>query len=730
MALPTFPIKSKLSDIVNFIKLRQKSIIVAPTGYGKSVEIPSGLSENGKKVFVSLPTGLSINSLRHSQSIFHPELKVGILSENEEMLIGANIVYGTAWSIRKKILESKDHDINFCDYLIVDEAHTGNADNYLILGLLNYFKSLGKKVPTVVIMGATISESQFPDVKKEDRFIITLSDISTFKITEIYSTSLFNPKDKRLYQNMAENIISYNKLHSSDRENTPFMAFVPGKKEIGFLEQALLPHIERENITVVSISGSSTADIFKNIFKKSTSGRRKIIITTNVLETAITIEGTLMVFDSMLEKRLDPKRQGWLTTQYISKSSSEQRKGRTGRTSDGFVYKMITKSEYEKLPDYKEEEIYTIDLTHIIVELVTIGIDLLYILPEKVRTKIPEYLNKIKDLGLISLDNELTEMGIFFTEFNLTVEAYSILWWLIQVTNQLFYGIMVTAIINSISQQFYNFDLSDVETLNFEGDYLVKLNRHKEKYYQKYLGRSELHTLLNLFIEYFSKTADQINNKNFIRDWSTENKLEYKTVRRVINTFQDIISVLSKNRYSVPIPETAETSDTILDFMRPILRRVYKNKELMLDKEKGSSRYISVNSGEDGNVYKFSSIYEFNQYSISPPARILVIKDKVIPDKSLSKSRHFIEVSLNIEDYQLSDRVVTKTDLLLNYEIKLPKKYYIRTKGEVLSPDLIHVPIDYTKVVESYTAVPKMVEELYIPIGKTRLITVLNRNKK
>lgn len=727
--LPAFALKERLPEILAFINANDKSVIVGPTGSGKSLAIPAELSRNGKKVYVSLPTRLAIRSLKQSQDIFHPELDVEVLDETEESpnLENANIVYGTARSIRDKILAGVRGSpgtpgVTFCNYLIIDEAHTGSAENYIVLGLLDYIKRKGGIIPKIVIMSATLSQEQFQGIPRYD-----IPKSQPFDIEVEYHNKKYRPGDKGLYVDLASMVDFQHKRRTNtliDQKNLgSFMVFVPGKKEMDIVANALK---NTSGVNLILIHSSSSPDMFKRLYSPASPQVRKVIITTNILETAVTIEDVSVVFDSMLEKRSHPLYQGQLITQYISKSSADQRKGRTGRTGPGYVYRMITKSDYELLDEHREEEIYHVNLTGIILSLVIVGINPLEILPTTVHSKIPEYLTEVKSLGLLKVDNDLSDMGVFFTYFNLTPAAFASLWWVLQITSDIGVTLPLIAILHNINQPFLTFDLGETSA----EERAIKITRHKETYYKKFLGRSELHTILNMWNSFYIRCNGVISNKSILREWATENKVDYKTFRNIADTVIAVAAVLTKNNFCVTLPSmyTSKTSDAVLDFARPILRRTYALHELMLktggseeDATGGGERgtYTPVGSGKDKITYRFSRDQRLNTYDKDGyPERILAIKHT---DRGKSK---FIDVSLNVETYQLLDRVVVNPQLLSGYEVKEPRRHIVKITGPV-PESKVNIVIDYTKVGVPVEQIPKTMDQLYMPLMTKRMITLI-----
>jgi len=107
------------------------------------------------------------------------------------------------------------------------------------------------------------------------------------------------------------------------------------------------------------------------------NGKRRVVFTTNIAETSLTIEGVICVIDSGLEKQLryDPTSgMTRLETSAISRASADQRKGRAGRTQAGYCIRLWDAAKQQTLKDYQSEEILSAELTSMVLELISWGV--------------------------------------------------------------------------------------------------------------------------------------------------------------------------------------------------------------------------------------------------------------------------------------------------------------------------------------------------------------------
>ena len=144
--------------------------------------------------------------------------------------------------------------------------------------------------------------------------------------------------------------------------------------------------------------------------------KRKIIVSTNIAETSLTIEGVRIVLDTGKAKKMsfdNLRGINALLSEPISKSSADQRSGRAGRLASGFCLRLWSEAEHDRRMEYDSPEIGRIDLSEIYLNLAGKGIaieqiDLLSPVSEQSVSAAKE---RLKSLGAINDDNELTAHG-------------------------------------------------------------------------------------------------------------------------------------------------------------------------------------------------------------------------------------------------------------------------------------------------------------------------------
>lgn len=208
-----------------------------------------------------------------------------------------------------------------------------------------------------------------------------------------------------------------------DSEDGAILVFLPGWEDINRTRERLkASHYfnDPSRFSVIPLHSMVPSVEQKKIFIRPPPGCRKIILSTNIAETAITIDDVVYVIDSgrMKEKSYDPYNNvSTLQSSWISKASAKQREGRAGRCQPGICYHLYSKLRAASLPDFQVPEIRRIPIEELCLQVKLLNADY----------KIEEFLQKtldppiyetirnaiivLQDIGALSFDEKLTELG-------------------------------------------------------------------------------------------------------------------------------------------------------------------------------------------------------------------------------------------------------------------------------------------------------------------------------
>ena len=423
------PAYEKATEIITHIDENQVILITSGTGSGKTVLVPKfclhALNYTGN-IMVTLPKQIiAKKAAEYAADTLDVKLgeHVGYKyrgSNKKKKGSSPNILYATDGTVVAKLLE--DPVLEKYNSVIIDEAHERKIQIDLLLFLL---KNLLKKRPNfkVIIMSATIDSAIFESYYKSFRFThINVSGKTNFHIESHY---LPRPlKEDYLEKGIAliESIVK----KDGDEDNS-IIFFVPSISETLKVCQILAEKFP--SLYCVSVySGinreqeelAQSKDLFKKMFPEK---KKKVVITTNVAESSLTIDGAKYVIDCGYEigSTYDPEiNSDIISKNVISKAQVKQRMGRTGRTGPGECFHLYTRGEFDKMPEYPLASILRSNLYNEIFKLFKLGrkmnLDrIVKMLSEFIEPPEKKYVLKAVDsltkLRLVSSNKTLSSLG-------------------------------------------------------------------------------------------------------------------------------------------------------------------------------------------------------------------------------------------------------------------------------------------------------------------------------
>jgi len=208
-----------------------------------------------------------------------------------------------------------------------------------------------------------------------------------------------------------------------DSNEGAILVFLPGWEDINQTRERLFasPFFrDSSRFLVLSLHSMIPSSEQKKVFKRPPAGVRKIILSTNIAETAVTIDDVVFVIDSgrMKEKSYDPYNNvSTLHASWVSKASARQREGRAGRCQPGTCYHLYSRFRASSLPDYQIPEIKRMPIEELClqVKLLDSNCRIADFLKKTLDPPIPETVGNaiavLQDLGALTQDEQLTELG-------------------------------------------------------------------------------------------------------------------------------------------------------------------------------------------------------------------------------------------------------------------------------------------------------------------------------
>lgn len=220
------------------------------------------------------------------------------------------------------------------------------------------------------------------------------------------------------------------------------LVFLPGWGDIDQLNKRLTQDLGSDRFLILPLHSQVSSWEQQQIFEPAPEGKRKIVLTTNIAEASITVEGTEFVIDSGRAKEVsyDPYLQvGTLTTSWISQASAKQRAGRAGRTQGGLCFHLMCRERFDKLDEFLPPELLRSPLED---SALTAKLMLLQMgskekvssflakapsPPEEVAIK--NSLQLLVELGAFTANEDLTALGQHLTDSQLPPRlAKTVLW--------------------------------------------------------------------------------------------------------------------------------------------------------------------------------------------------------------------------------------------------------------------------------------------------------------
>lgn len=269
--------------------------------------------------------------------------------------------------------------------IMVDEAHERSISSDILLGLL---KKIRKRRPElrIIISSATLQAEDFrqffedneqttaEEERQKSTFIVSIEG-RTYPIDILY---LESPAEDYLERTIST-VFS---IHQNEPRGD-VLVFLTGRDEIDKAVQAIsersmdLPPGSESILPLPLYAGLSTEQQMY-VFDEAPVNFRKVILSTNIAEASVTIDGIVYVVDcGFVKLRAYNPLTGIesLTVTAVSRASAAQRAGRAGRTKPGKCFRLYTEEVYQSLPEVNAPEIQRSNLAPFILQLKALGID-------------------------------------------------------------------------------------------------------------------------------------------------------------------------------------------------------------------------------------------------------------------------------------------------------------------------------------------------------------------
>ena len=369
------PIYELELDLVKALRGQGRVVVQAPTGSGKSTQIPQMLRAHGfletGEVVVLQPRRLAARMLARRVAE-----EVGCALGDE---VGYQIRLESKVSARTRVRfvtegillrqMSFDARLKGVAALVFDEFHERHLYGDISLARALQIQKTTRPDLKIVVMSATL------DAQGLQGYLapcdILTSQGRSFPVAVEYLPKTVNFESDPVWDVAARECARVAPLTAGD-----FLVFMPGAYEIGRTVQALAGQRALNGCVVLPLHGELPPEAQDRAVARTQA--RKIIVSTNVAETSLTIDGVTIVVDAGLARqaKFDPNRGiNTLLVEKISRASAEQRAGRAGRTAPGRCVRLWTEREHAGRAAQELPEVKRLDLAEVVLTLKASGID-------------------------------------------------------------------------------------------------------------------------------------------------------------------------------------------------------------------------------------------------------------------------------------------------------------------------------------------------------------------
>ncbi|KAF5366936.1 hypothetical protein D9757_010848 [Collybiopsis confluens] len=416
--LPAFKVKDKF---LNLLSTHRVVVIVGETGCGKTTQLPQFIldsliqSNQGSdaSILVTQPRRLAaigVATRVSAERLDDGSVGYAIRGESKRSEKTKLLFCTTGIVLRRLSLGDRLEDVT---HIVVDEVHERSVDcDFLLLEL----KELLSRHSTlkIILMSATINHETFPkyfggaplltipgvthpvsdkyledfiqdlDYRPNPRFgksdklrrapedALKSQELDEATISVIQTIAYSNSIDYQLIAALVRRI-----LNSGNRsEEGAILIFLPGVQEIRQCIDSLLRVLEESDTIILPLHANLTNEEQIRIFAKTS--KRRVIASTNIAETSITIDDVTYVIDAGKAKELHYDSDANISKfheVWITRAAARQRRGRTGRTRPGTCYKLYTRKQEETMADFAVPEILRVPLDSICLTVKTVHED-------------------------------------------------------------------------------------------------------------------------------------------------------------------------------------------------------------------------------------------------------------------------------------------------------------------------------------------------------------------
>ena len=376
MSARSLPIYELESDLVRTLRASGRLIVQAPTGSGKSTQIPQMLLQHGlagekNEIVVLQPRRLATRMLakRVAEEMDSPlggivGYQIRLESRVSER---TRIKFVTEGILLRQM--SFDSNLRGIGVIVFDEFHERHLYGDISLARAMQIQQTTRPDLKLIVMSATLDAGALRGYLAPCEVLV--SQGRSFPVRIDYLPKSVNFEQEPPWE------VAVRECERVAAETTgDMLVFMPGAYEISRTIQAIDGSRALRGFVALPLHGELPPDQQDRAVARQAT--RKIIVSTNVAETSLTIDGVTAVIDAGLARmaRFDPHRGiNTLLVEKIAASSADQRAGRAGRTAPGVCVRLWTEREHGQRALQELPEVKRLDLSEVVLTLKASGID-------------------------------------------------------------------------------------------------------------------------------------------------------------------------------------------------------------------------------------------------------------------------------------------------------------------------------------------------------------------
>uniref|UniRef100_L7M0F3 RNA helicase n=1 Tax=Rhipicephalus pulchellus TaxID=72859 RepID=L7M0F3_RHIPC len=420
-ALPIYPVRREL---VRVVRQRDCVILIGETACGKTTQLPQYLHAAGltKQGIIGITQPRRMAAITVADRV---ALEMGVEIGG---LVGYSVRFDdtTSHATRIKYLTDGmllreallDPLLRRYAVVVLDEAHERTVNTDILFGVVKSAQKERQRLNMtplkIVVMSATMDVDHFSHYFNN-------APVYTLEGRQHHIEMMYAVKPQEDYVFSA--LVTVFQIHRNQGPGD-ILVFCTGQEEIESVVQAAKETVlqldtAEQNLLVLPLYAALPSSMQLRVFEPAKKNWRKVIFSTNIAETSITIPGIKYVVDTgVVKQRTYQPGTGLevLKVRKISKAQAWQRAGRAGRECSGICYRLYTKVQYEAMREHSIPEIQRCSLSGVVLQMLALGIEDVFafdFMDKPSEKHLTEALDKLHQLGAVEKKEEvkLTALG-------------------------------------------------------------------------------------------------------------------------------------------------------------------------------------------------------------------------------------------------------------------------------------------------------------------------------